>query len=450
MIQDLIQYINTKQLLKNNKFILLGISGGIDSMVMVDLFLKANIKFALAHCNFMLRGNESEEDEKFVTRYSKDNGIELFVKKMNTIEFAEENKISIQMAARELRIQFFEKLCLKNDYQGYATAHHKDDAYETFFINLIRGCGISGLHGILPRQGLSIHPMLFTNREDIKVYALKNEILYREDSSNSKTDYTRNKIRHQLLPILKSINPAINKVMDGNLERLRTTELVYQQKINETLDTFLEIQNNNITIRKTALQQLDYPEAYLYKAISKFGFNLSDTKQILESLNGQSGKQFFSHSHRLIIDRENLIISELPNKNDVENETHIKASDTHLSDPFEINIRQFARKSDFVPDPNPEVAFLDAHRLQFPLTLRKWEKGDSFIPLGMKGKKLLSDIFTDLKLSLLQKEEVYILQSSNHIVWVLGYRIDERYKINAKTKNIYRISFASSPDKQNQ
>lgn len=440
MVQRLIQFLNHHQILKPNSKILLGVSGGKDSMVMADLFLKSEIQFAIAHCNFSLRHEESDGDELLVHRYAEENNIEFFVRQFNTLEFASINKISIQMAARQMRIQYFEELCKNKSFEYFATAHHQDDAIETFFLNLIRGTGIAGLHGILPRQGISIHPMLFTNRDEIEAYAISNKIAYREDSSNAKTDYTRNKIRQHLLPVFNSINSSFAKIMEGNIDRLYLTEQVYKQKINETLDRLVVETESQILINKIALQQIDLPEIYLYEFLVKYDFNFSDVTQILESLDGISGKQFFSKSHRLVVDREFLLITKLNENTDEQINTTIQETDSYIYYPLELSIQHFIRTEDFVPDGNPKTAFLDADLLQFPLTIGKWRQGDFFIPLGMKGSKLLSDLFTDLKLSIPQKENVFVLKSFDHIVWVIGYRIDDRYKINPKTKNIVRIT----------
>lgn len=344
------------------------------------------------------------------------------------------------MAARELRINFFEELCNRHNFGSFATAHHQDDVIETFFINLIRGTGISGLHGILPKQGMCIHPMLFTNRLEIREYARQNAIVFREDQSNFKTKYTRNKIRHDLIPVFNAMNPAFKKVMIGNIERLAQTEKLYQQKIDETLSPIISKKGDQLFINKSLLLRLDFPDSYLYEALKIYGFNFSDVNQLIDGMLSQSGRQFLSKTHRLVDDREFLIITSLPEEKPSHEFFRIRSTDKEISKPIPLSIQHFLKPENYTPDRDAKTACIDHDKLHYPLILRRWEKGDWFIPLGMHGRKLLSDLFTDLKLSIPQKEKIFILQSGKDIVWVMGLRIDNRYKTRASTKNIVRFT----------
>ena len=440
MIERFIQFIRKNKLVNDSEKTLLGISGGADSMVMADIFLQSGIVFSIAHCNFQLRGSDSDKDELLVRNFAKTKGIEFFSRKMETREYSDMHKISIQMAARELRINFFEELCRQHQFGSFATAHHQDDVIETFFINLIRGTGISGLHGILPKQGLCIHPMLFTNRFEIRDYARQKAIAFREDQSNFKTKYTRNKIRHDLIPVFKAMNPAFSKVMMGNIERLAQAEKLYQQKIEDTLSPIISKQGDQVFINKSLLISLDYPDTYLYEALKIYGFNFSDVNQLIDGMLSESGRQFLSKTHRLVDDREFFIITFLLEEKQSNKVFRIVSTDKEISQPIPLSIQHFSKPEHYTPDRDAKTACIDHDKLHYPLILRRWEKGDWFIPLGMQGRKLLSDLFTDLKLSIPQKEKIFILQSGKDIVWVIGLRIDNRYKTRASTKNIVRFT----------
>ncbi|MEZ5084031.1 MAG: tRNA lysidine(34) synthetase TilS, partial [Bacteroidales bacterium] len=284
-------FVKNQKLPVSKSVTLLGVSGGIDSMVMADLFEKAGYQYAVAHCNFNLRDNESDEDEQFVIDHFSQKKIPLFTKKFNTSAFANENKMSIQMAARELRIEWFNTLLKKQNLSYFATAHHLNDQLETFFINLLRGTGIAGLHGILPVYGKGIHPLLFTWREDIVNYAKWHKIPFREDSSNKKTDYTRNKIRHELLPLLKKITPEAEKILTENISRIRSAENVFIKKM-EDFKKELIIQNGHeIQLRIDSLKKFDNKEIILYEIVSAYQFNYSDVLDMIKSLSTIPGKQ---------------------------------------------------------------------------------------------------------------------------------------------------------------
>jgi tRNA(Ile)-lysidine synthase len=445
MLSGFTQYIKEKKLPGINEKLLLAISGGLDSVVMAQLFHQAGYQFGIAHCNFNLRANESDEDEAFVKQLSEKYRVPIFIKQFNTNAFAKEKKISIQMAARQLRYDWFEKLIELEGYQAYATAHHLDDQIETFFINALRGTGISGLHGILPRQGNLIHPLLFAYRKDIQKFAQEYKLSYREDSSNEKTDYTRNKIRHDLVKMIKTINPAYQNTINENINRIQQTEEIFHQKIREVEAQVVHRSHRVTRIDINKLVSIHPLETYLYEFLKSFGFNFSDVKDIIGTLNGISGKQFLSKSHRLIKDREYLLIEKREQPKKLKHEIFsIPGKDGNMLEPIPLKMEKFEKNASLIIPSNPQIASLDFDKLNFPLTIRKWKRGDYFFPLGMKHKKLISDFFSDNKFSIIEKEQTYLLTSEENIVWIIGYRIDNRFKITPKTKMVFQIEYLPS------
>ena len=439
MVQQFESFIRQNELFNPDDPILLAVSGGIDSLVMTWLFDRCGFTYAIAHCNFQLRGKESDSDALFVEKLSKKNKVKFHLENFDTKKYAEQHKISIQMAARQLRIKWLENLMDQYGYGFYATAHHKDDQIETFLINLLRGTGISGLHGILPRQGRLIHPMLFTSRNEIEKFAKKNKIRFREDSSNLRTDYTRNKIRHQLLPVIKEINQEYAEIFTDNIERLRQAETIYFQQIDSVANQLIAKENDRIKISIQLLNALKSVDTYLYEFLSPYGFNYSDVKSILASLSKQSGKMFLSNSHRLFKDRDYLIIEKIKGLEPNEKYYEIQKDTTEIIFPIKMEFNLILKKSDIKFTSNTNQAFLDKDKLIYPLLIRKWQKGYYFYPLGMKNKKLISDFFIDNKLSIPEKEKIWLLTSGDQVVWIIGHRIDNRFKVTPETKRILRI-----------
>jgi len=440
MVKAFQKYIHDQKLFSDENKILLGISGGIDSMVMLDLFQKAGYQFCIAHCNFKLRGKESVTDQAFIETFAKKNNLSFFIKQFDTESFAQENQISIQMAARQLRLTWFNELLHDENLDYYATAHHLDDQAETFFINLMRSTGIAGLHGILPKQDKLIHPMLFTNRESINKYAVTENIIFREDSSNQTNKYLRNKIRHQLIPLLNDINPDFDKILAGNIEHIQQTEKIYRNEVRKVETQLLKKgQNDVFKIEISKLKQLSESVLFLYEMISKFGFNYNDAEDMIKSIDSISGKLFFSATHRLIRDREFFIIQKIDPVKKNNPKFQIYESQLAISDPVKITFEKIKLNKNFQIKTNQNIASFDYNLLSFPLTLRKWEKGDNFYPLGMQNKKLLSDYFIDQKFSIIKKENTWLLVSGDDIIWILGDRIDNRYKITEKTMQILKL-----------
>ncbi len=435
MHNKLIEYISKEQLIAKDEKVLLAVSGGIDSVVMCHLFAQTDYKFGIAHCNFGLRDAESDGDAEFVEALAKKYGIPFHLKNCNASDYAKENKISIQMAARDLRFTWFEELIQNENYIAYATAHHADDAIETFFINQLRGTGVAGLHGILPKTGKLIHPLLFTTRNEIYNYLINNKLSYREDSSNKSIKYLRNSLRHKLMPVLKDIQPAYRDILMQNMQRFAATESIYLEKVEEEKQRICRNEGDLYIISMPKLLELAASSTYLFEFIKPFGFEFSHAEDIVESIKkGQPGARFYSTDYVLLRDREELIISVKQENNNKGFEIDSEFGELD----FPIILKwETLNESKFESASN--LAFLDFDKLKFPLKLRKWEQGDAFYPLGMQGKKLLSDFFIDLKINQLQKENIWVLLSGKDIVWIIGLRIDNRFRISADTKRTLKF-----------
>ena len=391
-----------------NPKLILALSGGIDSMVLADLLLKAKADFVLAHCNFHLRGEESDSDEQFVREYAERNGLTIYVKQFETEVYAKEHGLSIEMAARDLRYAWFEELRQELNYDFIAVAHHADDQLETFFINLLRGAGIRGLKGMQPVNGKIIRPLLDFSRDEIHQYAIENEIKWREDHTNAETQFLRNKIRHELLPVIDGISKEGRAAILKSIGHLASENELYRELVKEKL--------------AHGLSGKDSSEQLLFEWLRDYGFNTDQVHSIFEAMNGQPGKSFFSPTHRVTIERDGLELMPICQK-----------SDTSI----EISYQQIAKDDNFTLDHSSEVAQLDYDKLTFPLQIRKWKVGDRFHPLGLKGSKLLSDFFVDQKMTTRQKEECNVLTTANdEIVWIVGRRIDDRFKVMDKTKTV--------------
>lgn len=437
MVNRFIQYVKEHNLFENNQTILLAVSGGIDSMILCDLFLKSNFKFAIAHCNFHLRGEESNRDERFVREYAQKNNIKIHVKDFDTYSYMKEKGKSMQVSAREMRYSWFNELLKEEGYSYIATGHHIDDSIETFFMNILRGTGIAGLHGILQKVNLVIHPLLFTGRAEIVNYQKENKLEFVEDSSNATTKYTRNKIRHELIPLVKEIAPNFDKIISKEIERFRETEVVFRSVINDAKTKLLEIENQTIKISIEKLKSYVPQKIFMYEILSDFGFNEATINSIEDALLETSGKQFYSETHRLVKDRDYLLI--VKNEPQNLNQYYIEESQTSVYSPIILHM-EILKDLQYVKIPkNKEVAMLDYDKLSYPLILRKWKKGDSFFPYGLQGEKKISEFYKNLKYSILDKENQWLLCSENDIIWVVGQRIDDRYKITKSTKTIYKI-----------
>lgn len=392
--------------------IVLALSGGIDSMVLADMLLQDKLDFVLAHCNFHLRGEESDGDEQFVRDYAERNGVTLYVKNFDTVGYAKEHGVSIEMAARDLRYAWFEELRQQLNYDYIAVAHHADDQLETFFINLLRGAGIRGLKGMQKVNGRIIRPLLDNSREEIHQYAIENGLTWREDHTNAETRFLRNKIRHELLPVIDGISKEGRSAILKSIHHLASENELYRELVKEKLSTA------NCELSTASFQ-------LLFEWLRDYGFNEDQVHFIHDALDGQPGKSFFSPTHRLTVERDGLELTPICQQHD---------------EPVKLSYQQIEKKADYVVDKSPKVAQLDYEKLAFPLQIRKWQAGDRFHPLGMKGSKLLSDFFVDQKMSTRQKEECYVLTTADDaIVWVIGRRIDDRFKVTNHTKTILLV-----------
>lgn len=440
MVNEFRKFVEENNLFTKDDTILLAVSGGIDSIVLCEMFRLNNYSFAMAHCNFHLRGEESNRDEAFVTDYAKRNNITLHKIEFDTHAYMKETGKSLQMSARELRYDWFYQLLKEHNYSFVATGHHADDSIETFFVNLIRGTGIAGLHGILQKVNNVIHPLLFTNRQRIVEFANQNNIQHVEDSTNALTKYTRNKIRHEIIPLIKEISPNFDRTILKEIERFKETEEVFRTVVNKVKEDIIEKNGKYLKISIEKLKSLNPQKIFIYEILSEFNFNEATIYSIQDCLNeASSGKKFYSETHRAIKDREYLFIAE--NCKECETEHFIEEDQNNISCPINLQF-EFLRDLSFVNIPkSKDIAMFDADKLKFPLKLRKWQNGDYFIPYGFKGEKKISDFYTNLKYSLLDKENQWLLCSGDDIIWVIGQRTDDRYKITNKTKTIYRIEF---------
>ena len=442
MYQEFLDYNRQNNLFDIQKDkILLAVSGGIDSMVMCDLFLRSKANIAIAHCNFHLRGDESNRDEGFVTQYAKDNNIPLFKQDFDTFAYMQSEKKSLEMSARDLRYDWFKKIVKENDFTYIATAHHGDDSAETFIINLLRGTGIAGLHGILPKSDNIIRPMLFTSRRKIVEYAQKYGLTHVEDSTNKDNKFTRNKIRNEIIPILRDISPNFDAIIRKDIERLRETEQVFRTVINKAKKNLLIHKDNRIEVELEALKKLHPIHIFLYEILSEYGFNETNINSICDTLDEEniSGKQFFSEKYRIVIDRKKLLITEKKKGKTTATNYQINDYQTNISIPIRLHT-EVLKDLKFIKIPKTKsVAMFDYEKLKFPLTLRHWKQGDSFVPFGMNGKQKISDFFTHNKYSILDKESQWLLCSGKDIIWVVGQRTDNRYRITDKTTTIYKI-----------
>ena len=438
MLGKLKSNISDQNLFHIRDRILVTVSGGIDSVVLLDSLVKIGYSCCIAHCNFQLRNEESDGDETFVRALADKYGIPILVKKFETADYAESGKISIQMAARELRYDWFEEQRLENKCDWVVTAHNKNDVIETFLLNLSRGTGIQGLTGIKPKSGRLVRPLLFASRDDIKKYALANNLDWREDSSNASSKYSRNKIRLNIIPLLEEINPKFSDTMVENMRKLKEAEEIYIEAIHEKRGEYIIRESGYSYIPLNKVIKLRPIETWVYELLSDFNFTQSLVNEIVRSLDGPSGRQFFSSTHRLVKDREKLIIQ--PLKEEIARKYYVESPDSEINEPIKLEFELISRTTDFKIPSSTKIACLDYDLTVFPLIIRKWEAGDYFRPLGMENMKKLSDFFIDKKFSLPEKENTWILQSGSEIAWIIGHRIDDKFKIRPETQNILKIT----------
>ena len=433
MLQQFRQFISDNRLFSGKDKILAAVSGGMDSVALCSLFRQARINFGIAHCNFLLRGSESDADEEFVRQLASEYGVNFYTRSFETSEYARAKGISIQMAARDLRYAWFDELIKTEGYSSVATAHHLDDQSETFFINLLRGSGLSGIHGILPKQGNIVRPMLFATREEIDDFVRDNRLPYREDSSNKSRKYLRNRLRHELMPVLMNIDPAFSHKLNQTMLHIRGIEDILNQKVNEVSERIVIKKQDQFQVEISKIKELNPFETWTYLILQPFGFSAAVVNEVVEAMEGISGKMFFSQTHRLVKDREILIIEPLANLNPAQLQYFIGEDTPEITRPFPMEFSSMPVAETLEMLHNPAFACLDAGKLKYPLTLRLWQKGDRFIPFGMKGWKKVSDFLTDLKLPVPEKEKTWLMLSAGDVVWIVGKRIDDRFRISKQT-----------------
>ncbi|MBK5284271.1 MAG: tRNA lysidine(34) synthetase TilS [Bacteroidia bacterium] len=442
MLEKFLEFIKEEKLFSPSQKILLAVSGGMDSALMCELFHKAGFSFAIAHCNFKLRVKESDGDEQFVKTLSEKYKVPYFSKRFDTKEHSGNNKISIQMAARDLRYSFFEEVRKKHKYNFIATAHHKSDVMETMLINLTRGTGISGLHGILPKRNKIIRPLLFAKRDEIEIFVSANTISFREDSSNQSEKYQRNLIRKKVSPLLKEINPDVENSFYESALKMRGVEKLLLDFVDAFSKANVLNENDKTMIPIEAVASFDYGETVLFELLKPFGFTSDVVVQIFKSSNATPGKQFISSTHCLTRDRKYFIITQLPGELEFGFAMilNVPAKITFSGERFSFHIEESAK---FIVPKSPAISCLDFDKLEFPLTLRLWKAGDRFQPLGMKTKKKVSDFLIDIKLPLNEKDNVKVILSGDEIICLPTLRIDERFRVTPRTEKVLVINSIS-------
>ncbi|WP_367224002.1 tRNA lysidine(34) synthetase TilS [Flavobacterium sp.] len=410
---------------------LLAVSGGVDSIVLLDLFYKLRFDICVVHCNFQLRGKESDGDEMLVREICQDRYIPYFIETFDTTEFAKENKLSIQLAARKLRYDWFQEI-ISLGFDYVLTAHHLDDNVETFLINFTRGTGLEGLTGIPAQNGNIIRPLLPFSREEIENYAQQNKIQWREDSSNTSDKYFRNKLRHNIVPTLKELNTGFLDSFQKTLHHLQQSESLVNDASKLVFEKVVEEKENQLEIHLKPLLEFQNYKAYLYQWLKTYGF--SAWNDIYDLVDAQSGKQVFSETHVLLKDREKLILSE---RKSTDNSAVfiIESIESKVNIPLKLRFCKAVN----IFETHSNCIFVDENKIKFPLTIRKWQEGDYFYPAGMNGKKKLSKYFKDEKYSLLDKENQWLLCSEDQIVWVIGKRADNRFIVTETTQQIIKI-----------
>ncbi|GJM27614.1 MAG: tRNA(Ile)-lysidine synthase [Cyclobacteriaceae bacterium] len=430
-------FITKEGLLDLGEKVLVAVSGGVDSMVLLHILQELGYNTAIAHANFQLRGEESELDEQLIRQIADSQEIPLHIRRFNTREYAKDQGISVQMAARDLRYAWFKQVMKDHGYHKVAVAHHLNDLLETLLLNITRGTGIAGLHGILPQQGAIIRPLIFTDKQNIQAYADDRDIKWREDRSNSDESYQRNLIRHQVVPILKKINPALEATTKNTVEILKSVEDEFNKAIQQYRQQMIIEEGGHIRIPKSRLRAITPP--ILKEVIGDYGFVYDQCKLLLGSTIDQTGKVFYSDTHTLNVDREEIIISP-KSKESVQAVIDCNQDSISIGG-YQWQILHYQSEQYHIKNMGNTAAF-DFEKLDFPLKVRGWLPGDRFYPLGMTGQKKLSDFFIDNKVPRNLKTETLVLLSGDNIAWVVGHRIDNRYKITNKTRKVLEISVA--------
>ncbi|MGB3778310.1 MAG: tRNA lysidine(34) synthetase TilS [Tunicatimonas sp.] len=433
-------FIDSKALFGPNDIVLLAVSGGLDSTVLAHLFAQSAYPFTIAHANFGLRGAESDEDERWVIALAKRYEVPFYTHRFATKDYAVERGLSTQMAARRLRYAWLEEVRTEHGYARIATAHHQNDQLETTLLNLVRGTGVAGLRGMLPRRGSLVRPLLFAPREALEAYAQQHQLEWREDQSNASDAYRRNQLRHHVVPMLQQLNPNLLSTYERTRERLLATEQVLLAEVARVEENARQQVGDAVWLDKAALRQHPQATLILTEIIRPFGFSYQQARDITFCLSFDAvvGQRFLSAQHTLFVERQQLVIVEKNQKEPITKA--IQASDTRIELRTLVLTLTKRPALDYELPRLQHVAALDYDRLRFPLQLRPWQAGDWFCPLGMEHRKKLSDFLIDQKVPRHRKDSVYVLTSDENIVWVVGWRIDHRFRVTDQTQKVYEIS----------
>lgn len=438
MLQKFKKFIADNNLVKPGDRILLAVSGGIDSMVMIHLFRQLDNKVGIAHCNFSLRGMESDKDEEMVSIFASEHNIDFYSIRFETKAFAGKHGLSVQMAARELRYRWFEEIRIENRYDSIALAHNLNDNIETLIINIIRGTGIAGLTGMKPAVNRIIRPLLFANRQEITDYCNDHRIMFREDMSNADTKYLRNKIRHLIIPVLKEINPSVESTLNETADRFTGINQIVTEYISMVRENVSELRDGFITFNISLLKQYIDNKTVIFELFKPFCINDVPLNDLIHVIKGRTGGQIFTRTHRILKNRNEIIVSGIS----ILDEAPRVIEDLQDFDqvPEILSARSVSITDRFEIPHRPHCACIDSNKIKFPLLIRKWEPGDCFYPFGMKHKKKLSDYFIDNKYSRFDKKNALILESDGKIVWIIGDRIDNRFRITRSSKKALLIN----------
>ncbi len=427
------QYIRRHDLVGHEDRILLAVSGGVDSMVMLHLFIKCRYPVGVAHVNFGLRGKDSDQDESFVRDYCKKHDVPFFSRRFDTKNYAESQKLSLQMAARELRYNWFNDLLQKGDYHWLATAHHLNDNVETILLRLANGSGLDQLTGIPRKNDRIVRPLLFASRDEIVAFARAENIVWREDASNLTTHYQRNFVRHELIPKLREINPSLESAIAHSLEKLEGASELMRRGLEQLRDSMTRMEGRSLVIDRNLLLLLKNPGYVLFEWLRSYGFEFERCRQLAAAAaDAQTGTKFLSTTHVAVIDRDNIIVA--PRDHDEYHDVLVEEwQDKAALGPWVMHFHAIKGKE---VSTDPGTATVDFSVVRFPLLWRKWKPGDSFVPLGMKKSKKLSDFLVDEQVPLTEKNRITVVLSGTEIVWVAGRRIDERYKVTPRTHTV--------------